>query len=74
MGRYAPRPHHPPAAAPGHRGGAGGDEEEEVVNFVDDALAGNEGRFSRGRVSERERERERKQHAWVADGSGVLVV
>ena len=48
MGRYAPRPHHPPAAAPGHGGAAGGDEEEEVDDFVDDALAGNEGRFHVG--------------------------
>ena len=57
MGRNAPRPHHPPAAAPGHGGGAGGDEEKEVDDFVDDALAGNEGRFH-ARVSEREGERE----------------
>ena len=57
MGRYAPRPHHPPAAAPGHGGGAGGDEEDDDDDFVDDALAGNEGRFH-ARVSEREGERE----------------
>ena len=48
VGRYAPRPHHPPAAAPGHGGGAGGDEEEEVDDFVDDALASNEGRLHVG--------------------------
>ena len=48
MGRYDPRPHHPPAAAPGHGGGAGGDEEEEVDDFVDDALASNEGRLHVG--------------------------
>ena len=47
MGRYAPRPHHPPAAAPGHGGGAGGDEEDDDDDFVDDALAGNECRFTR---------------------------